>query len=91
VEFAQVMPSTSATAQVVATLGDFTRWPRVRRPPAGLRSLQHQASVGGQSMWERNQIGVRGIERFDINVHDVGDGSPSPARSSASHRLIRRP
>jgi hypothetical protein len=26
-------------------------------------------------MWERDQIGVRGTERFDIVVHDYGSNS----------------
>jgi HK97 family phage major capsid protein len=30
------------------------------------------ATVGGYSVFERNQIALRAVERFDINVHDVG-------------------
>ncbi len=30
------------------------------------------AVVGGESVFERNQIAVRGFERFDINVHSYG-------------------
>lgn len=33
------------------------------------------ASVGGESVFERNQKAVRATERFDINVHDVGSSS----------------
>lgn len=33
------------------------------------------ASVGGESVFERNQRALRAIERFDINVHDVGTSS----------------
>jgi HK97 family phage major capsid protein len=75
VEFSQVYPSTSDHG---AGRGDARRpraGRRVRRPADGQHRLQHAGEVGGQSMWERNQMGVRGIERFDIVVHDVGDGS----------------
>jgi hypothetical protein len=34
-----------------------------------------EATVGGESMWERDQIGVRGTERFDAVVHDYGSNS----------------
>jgi HK97 family phage major capsid protein len=30
------------------------------------------ATIGGQSMFERNQSALRAIERFDIVAHDVG-------------------
>ena len=33
------------------------------------------AVVGGESVFEKNQIAVRGFERFDINVHSIGAGS----------------
>jgi hypothetical protein len=46
-------------------------------------AFSDQASVGGQSVFERNETAVRGIERFDINVHDVGDGT-TPGPSSPS-------
>ena len=37
------------------------------------------ATVGGENVFERNQIAVRGFERFDINVHSYGQGSePAP-------------
>ena len=38
-------------------------------------TLDTEATVGGQSMWERDQIGVRGTERFDVVVHDYGSNS----------------
>jgi HK97 family phage major capsid protein len=37
------------------------------------------ATIGGQSMFERNQRALRAIERFDIVAHDVGTSSaPGP-------------
>lgn len=75
VEFSQVYPSTSTSAQVVATLGDHALAAAFGDRQSDSIDFNAYATVGGQSMWERNQMGVRGIERFDINVHDVGDGS----------------
>lgn len=37
------------------------------------------ATVGGESVFERNQIAVRGFERFALNVHSYGqDDEPTP-------------
>ena len=37
------------------------------------------ATIGGQSMFERNQRALRAIQRFDIVAHDVGSSSaPGP-------------
>jgi hypothetical protein len=35
-------------------------------------AMSQEASVGGQSMWERDEIGIKGVERFDINIHERG-------------------
>lgn len=75
VEFVQVLPSTSTSAQVNCTLGDHSLAAAFGDRQQDSIDFNAYATVGGQSMWERNQIGVRGIERFDINVHDIGDGS----------------
>jgi HK97 family phage major capsid protein len=75
VEFSQVFPSTSSTATVVATLGDHSLAGAFGDRQQDSIDFNAYASVGGQSMWERNQMGVRGIERFDVVIHDVGDGS----------------
>lgn len=80
VEFSQVYPSTSTSGQVVATLGDHTLAAAFGDRMSDSISFSDQAVIGGQSMWERNQMGVRGIERFDIIVHDVGTNtSATPA------------
>ena len=35
-------------------------------------AVVNQASVGGESTWERDQLAIKGTQRFDINVHDFG-------------------
>ncbi len=79
VEFSQVFPSTDANSQVVATLGNYVKGAAFGDRQQDEISFSEHATVGGESLWERNQIGIRGTERFDINVHDVGDSStPGP-------------
>ena len=75
VEFVQVLPSTSSSGSILATLGDHSLAAAFGDRQQDSISFSDQAYVNGQSMWERNQMGVRGIERFDINCHDVGNGT----------------
>ncbi len=42
-------------------------------------AFSEHATVGGTSVFETDEVAVRGIERFDINVHDIGTSSkPGP-------------
>jgi HK97 family phage major capsid protein len=75
VEFAQVLPGTTASAQVSAIFGDLSLGASFGDRQQDMISFSSEASVGGQSMWERNETGVRGIARWDFNAHDVGDGT----------------
>ena len=75
VTFSQVWPSTTAASQVSCALGDFTLGALFGDRQMTSIAFSEHASVGGQSVWERNQIGVRGTERFDINVHGCGTAS----------------
>jgi HK97 family phage major capsid protein len=79
VEFSQVMPSTEANSQVCAVLGDFQLGATFGDRRQESVEFSDQVSVGGQSVWERNQIAVKGWERFDINVHEVGTASEAGA------------
>jgi HK97 family phage major capsid protein len=79
VEFAQKMPATTAASQIPVLLGNFALGAEFGDRQLDEISFSEQASIGGQSLWERGQIGIRGIERFDENVHDVGDTTnPGP-------------
>lgn len=75
VEVSQVMPSTAANSQVCALLGDFSLGASFGDRQQDSIMFSEHANIGGQSLFERNEIGVRGTERFDINVHDVGTAS----------------
>ena len=75
VEFSQAYPSTEANSQVCTTLGDYSKGAAFGDRMQEAISFSEHASVGGQSLWERNQIGIKGTQRFDIIVHDVGTAS----------------
>jgi len=69
VEYSQVMPSTEGNSQVCALLGDLSL-----AASFGTRR-DTQIAFSEHSRFANDQIEVRGTERFDINVHSVGDTS----------------
>jgi HK97 family phage major capsid protein len=79
VVFSQVMPKTDANSQVCCLLGDLSLAADFgdRRQTAVLFS--EHATVGSVSAFESNQLAVRGVQRFDINVHDVGNAHATAA------------
>lgn len=79
VEFSQVFPAATATTGVTAVLGDFNLGALFGDRQQTSIAFSEHATIGGESVFERNQVAVRGTERFDINVHGVGDAStPGP-------------
>lgn len=75
VEFSQVMPSTEANSQICALLGDFTLGASFGDRAQESIAFSEHATIGGENVFERDQVAIRGTERFDINVHDVGSSS----------------
>jgi HK97 family phage major capsid protein len=73
VDFAQIMPGQSAASQIPVLLGDYTKAATFGDRQSDEIAFSEHASIGGESLFERKQIGIRGTQRFDINVHDVGD------------------
>lgn len=72
VKLSQVMPATDANSQVVATFGDHSLAASFGDRQMDSVSFSEHATVGSQSLWERDEIGIKGTERFDINAHDLG-------------------
>ncbi len=72
VQFAQVMPSTTAVSTVPVCLGDFAAGAMFGDRQDPEIAFSEHATISGQNVFERNQIAIRGTERIDINVHDVG-------------------
>jgi len=66
---------TAAINRIYAYFGDLTQAAKFGDRQQMAIASSDSASVGGQSVFERNQIALRGVERFDINVHDVGTSS----------------
>lgn len=71
----QVFPSTQANSQIPVLFGSFSQAAMFGARGQESIAFSTEATVGGQSMWERDQIGVRGTERFDAVVHDYGTNS----------------
>lgn len=75
VEFSSVFPSTTAVATVACTFGNYRMGAAFGDRQLDRIAFSEHASVGGESVFERNEIAIRGTERFDINVHDVGSAA----------------
>lgn len=71
----QTMPVASAVSQVACLFGDVGLAAKMGSRRDTSIQFSTEASVGGQSLWERNEVGIRAIERFDIVVHDVGNAN----------------
>jgi len=79
VEFAQSMPTAEANSQVCALFGDLQKAADFGDRRSETISFSDTAVIGGESLWERDQLGIRGTQRFDINVHDVGNAHATAA------------
>lgn len=69
VEFSQVMPSATAATGVPVLFGDFSLAASFGDRQQTAIAFSEHATINSESVFERNQIAVRGTERFDINVH----------------------
>jgi HK97 family phage major capsid protein len=75
VEFSQIFPSATAGGTVFCTMGDHTLAAEFGDRQQDSISFSEHATIGGENVFERNEIAIRGVERIDINVHDAGDAS----------------
>lgn len=75
VVFSQVFPTTTASATIPVILGDLNQAAMFGDRRSLSITYSTEATVGGQSMWERDQIGVKATTRFDFNNHDFGSSS----------------
>jgi len=71
VEFTQVMRSARAADKIGALFGDLS----LAASFGDRRATEVQISDSALNAFEQDELAVRGTERFDINVHDVGDSS----------------
>ena len=78
VVFSQVMPNMSSSAGlsadgVVAFFGDLSQAASF----GDRRQTEIQISDSALNAFEQDELAIRGTERFDINVHDVGSSTES--------------
>lgn len=71
----QVFPSSEANSQIPVVFGNFMQGGSFGDRRQESIAFSDTASVGGQSVWERDQIAVKGTERFDINIHSYGSNT----------------
>jgi len=72
VEISPVMPASDVNSQIVCTFGDHQAAATFGDRRSTSIKFSDAANVGGESTFERDEIAVKGTERADINVHDVG-------------------
>lgn len=69
VTFAQTMPAATASTGVPVIFGDLSLGASFGDRQQTSIAFSEHATINGESVFERNQIAIRGTERFDINVH----------------------
>lgn len=75
VQVNQKFPSTTSTNQIPVVLGDYQLAGMFGdRRSIGISFSEH-ATIEGVNLWEQDLFAVKGLERFDVNWHSVGDAS----------------
>lgn len=77
VVFTQTMPAAWGANEMLALFGDLSLAASFGDRRSTTIQLSEHATVGGGSVFEQDELAVRGTERFDINVHDTGDSGAS--------------
>lgn len=71
----QVMPAVTSTDTVVALLGDLRQAADFGDRRQLSISVSEHATIGSTNVFESDALAVRATERYDINVHSVGNAS----------------
>lgn len=72
VVFTNAMPNSDAVSQVLCLLGDLKKASMFGDRRQNTIMFSPHATIAGESVFERDQIAVKGTTRFDFNAHDVG-------------------
>lgn len=75
VVLSQVMPSADVADLIDCMLGDFSQACAFGDRRQISIAFSEHATINSVNVFEVNELGIRGMERFDIAVHDVGDAS----------------
>lgn len=73
--FSNVMPSTAANSQICALLGDGSLSTSIGDRRAATITVAYEGTLGGVNLLDTDQVGIRAIQRLDINNHDVGSST----------------
>lgn len=68
----QIMPATAANSQVPLLYGDLSLASMFGDRRQTTIKISEEGTVNSESLFERDEIAIRGIERFDINNHSIG-------------------
>lgn len=79
VYISQKMPRTEANSQVCCLFGDLALAADFGDRSGTTISLSRDATIGSINLFETRQTAVQVSQRFDINVHDVGNASATAA------------
>lgn len=69
------MPVTVANSQIACLFGDLRMSSMFGDRSGIVIATSPDATVGSTNMFDTDSFAIRGVERFDINVHDVGSAS----------------
>jgi HK97 family phage major capsid protein len=72
VNLTESMPTSDANSQVCVIFGNMPQAAMFGDRAGTTIAFSTDATVGSNKTFEQDMMAVRGIERFDINVHDVG-------------------
>jgi len=75
VKTTNTMPKTDANSQIVALYGDMRQAVDFGDRAQMTMAVSDSATVGTDNVFEQDELAFRATERFDINVHDVGDST----------------
>lgn len=83
VTFVEVMPKVEGNSQVCALLGDLSRAAMLGDRRGITLATTTEGTADGVSMFDTDQMAVKGTERFDINVHSIGNQSATASLRQA--------
>jgi len=75
VELSEVMPTTDANSQIACLFGDLSKASTFGDRSGIAVDYSIDATIDSDNLFEKDLAAVRGIQRFDIVVHDVGSTS----------------
>lgn len=79
VYISQKMPRVTAVSQIACLFGDLALAADFGDRSGTTISLSRDATIGSINLFETRQTAVQVSQRFDINVHDVGNASATAA------------